>query len=125
MKKEVIKGIIAVVAIVVLLSVVFSFAQSNQPAQQTKLAKPTPDTVLTTGGTIAEKTGKSGAVPSLSGNDLIQAVPSLANLANIKVHQFSNIDSSHMTPAHWYNLSKTVDIILSDPNVEGVVGKGV
>ena len=78
--------------------------------------------VVTTGGTIAEKTGPhGGAVPAVSGSDLIEAVPGLGKLAQIKVIQFSNIDSSHMTPELWYNLSKVVDTALMNPSVAGVV----
>lgn len=80
-------------------------------------------TIVTTGGTIAEKPDpKTGAaVPALSGDDLIQAVPTLSKIANIKVVNFSNIDSSQMTPEMWAELSKTVDKILTDPEIKGVV----
>lgn len=79
--------------------------------------------VVTTGGTIAEKKSAAagGAVPALTGKELISAVPQLAHIANIRVVDFSNIDSSQMTPALWYNLSKKVDDILRDPDVRGVV----
>ncbi|NQT89964.1 MAG: asparaginase [Candidatus Omnitrophica bacterium] len=80
-------------------------------------------TVITTGGTIAEKVSakSGGAVPALSGKDLIDAVPGLSKVANIDVVNFCNIDSSQMTPEIWANLSKTADKILSDPSVKGVV----
>ena len=80
-------------------------------------------TIVTTGGTIAEKIDPKtgGAVPAVSGNDLIQAVPGLSKIANIKVVNFSNIDSSHMTPELWAKLSKKVDVILSNPKIKGVV----
>lgn len=79
--------------------------------------------IVTTGGTIAEKKDPKtgGAVPAVSGKDLIQAVPGLGKLAKIKVFPFSNIDSSHMTPEIWYNLSKKVDEILQDPKIKGAV----
>jgi L-asparaginase len=79
--------------------------------------------IVTTGGTIAEKTDPQtgGAVPAVSGADLIQAVPGLAKIANIQVFTFSNIDSSQMTPEIWYNLSKRVDSILKDPSIKGAV----
>jgi L-asparaginase len=79
--------------------------------------------VVTTGGTIAEKTDKKtgGAVPAVSGKDLVEAVPGLAKIANIKVINFSNIDSSQMTPELWAKLSKTVMKTLRDPKVRGVV----
>lgn len=79
--------------------------------------------IITTGGTIAEKTDPStgGAIPEVTGKDLISAVPSLKQIANIEVHQFSNIDSSQMTPEIWKNLSKKTDEILKDPQIKGAV----
>ncbi|MBD3231055.1 asparaginase [Candidatus Dependentiae bacterium] len=80
-------------------------------------------TIVTTGGTIAEKLDPKtgGAVPAVSGKDLIQAVPGLCKIANINVVNFSNIDSSQMTPELWAKLSKKVDEILSDSKIKGVV----
>ncbi len=79
--------------------------------------------VVSTGGTIAEKESKKtgGAVPALSGESLIEAVPGLEKLAQLSVIEFSNIDSSHMTPEMWRNLSKKVDEILDEKDVVGVV----
>jgi L-asparaginase len=79
--------------------------------------------VVTTGGTIAEKhSPKTGAaVPAISGCALVRAVPGLDTLAYIQVVPFSNIDSSHMTPEMWRNLSARVDEILQDSEVKGVV----
>lgn len=79
--------------------------------------------IVTTGGTIAEKTDPTGggAVPALSGKDLIKAVPELGKIANIKVVSYSNIDSSQMTPELWAGLSKAVDKELLDPTVKGAV----
>lgn len=79
--------------------------------------------VVTTGGTIAEKDDPKtgGAVPAVTGQALVKAVPGLDHLADIHVVQFSNIDSSHMTPQIWRKLSKTVDQILQNPEVVGVV----
>lgn len=79
--------------------------------------------IVTTGGTIAEKTDPKtgGAVPAVSGKSLVKAVPELLHYANIKVHNFSNIDSSQMNPAIWTKLSRKVDAILKDDRVKGVV----
>ena len=79
--------------------------------------------VVTTGGTIAEKLSSKtgGAVPAVSGDALLKAVPGLSKIAKIKVTEFSNIDSSQMTPELWAKLSKTVDRILEDPAVKGAV----
>ena len=79
--------------------------------------------IVTTGGTIAEKTDPKtgGAVPAVSGKDLIEAVPGLGKIADIEVVNLCNIDSSQMTPEIWAKLSKTVDERLADPKVKGVV----
>lgn len=79
--------------------------------------------VITTGGTIAEKADPvtGGAVPALSGKELLEAVPELAKLARIKVIQYSNIDSSQMTPELWAGLAKTVDRVLGDASIKGAV----
>lgn len=79
--------------------------------------------IFTTGGTIAEKIDPKtgGAVPAVSGNDLIEAVPELKKIANIKVVNFSNIDSSQMNPEIWARLSKKVDAVLKDSKIKGAV----
>jgi len=79
--------------------------------------------VVTTGGTIAEKDSPKtgGAVPAVTGQALVKAVPGLDHLADIHVVPFSNIDSSHMTPQIWQKLSQTVDEILANDEVAGVV----
>lgn len=79
--------------------------------------------VITTGGTIAQKTDPKtgGAVPAVSGEDLIKAVPGLAKVARIRVTCVCNIDSSQMTPQKWVEVSKAVDRELSDPQVAGAV----
>jgi L-asparaginase len=79
--------------------------------------------VISTGGTIAEKTSAltGGAVPALSGKALVGAVPQLVKVAKIKVVNYSNIDSSQMTPELWAGLSKTVDQVLGDPSIKGAV----
>ncbi|MGD9152564.1 MAG: asparaginase [Gammaproteobacteria bacterium] len=79
--------------------------------------------IVTTGGTVAEKIDPKTkkAVPAVSGDDLIEAIPALKKIANIKVVEFSDIDSSQMTPAIWLRLSKVVNRILKDPKITGVV----
>ena len=103
-------------ALVVVLSV-FGLLPAAFAAEKPLVA------VITTGGTIAEKLDpKTGAlVPAVSGKDLVGAVPGISALARIKVHQFGNIDSSHMTPRIWAGLSRKVDDVLSDPGVAGAV----
>jgi len=79
--------------------------------------------VITTGGTIAEKTDAKagGAVPAVTGKELVASVPGLAKVANVQVIEYSNIDSSHMTPELWAGLSKKVDEVLSKKKIIGAV----
>jgi len=114
MKKIMIKSVLAI------LGALFFFA--SLALAENKLNLPTV-VIITTGGTIAEKTDPNtgGAVPALSGNDLIDAIPPLSKVAHIKVINFSNIDSSQMTPQIWANLSIAVDKALEDPEVKGAV----
>ena len=79
--------------------------------------------VITTGGTIAMKYDPraGGAVPAVTGDELVNAVPPLGDICPLKVVEFSNIPSPHMTPAIMWKLSKTVDEILGKPDVTGVV----
>jgi len=78
--------------------------------------------IITTGGTIAEVTDpKTGASVPGKPDDLIKAVPEILKIANIRLVDFSNIDSSQMTPEIWAKLSKTTDAILRDNNIRGAV----
>jgi L-asparaginase len=97
----------------------FLFAEENMYGTNPNL--PTV-AIITTGGTIAEKTDpKTGASVPAKGADFVKAVPKLLDIANVKVVEFSNIDSSQMTPQMWAKLSKTVDNVLKDRKIAGVV----
>lgn len=74
--------------------------------------------VLATGGTIA---GRAGA-GQLTGAQLVEAVPELADLTQIEVEEFSRVGSSAMTPEHWLRLSRRVSALFeADPGLSGVV----
>ncbi len=79
--------------------------------------------VVTTGGTIAEKVtpGAAGAVPVLTGEELVAAVPELDQLADVRVVNFCNLDSAQMSPQVWCELSAVVDEQLAYPAVVGAV----
>ncbi|KPK33221.1 MAG: hypothetical protein AMS24_01905 [Chlamydiae bacterium SM23_39] len=79
--------------------------------------------IFTTGGTISEKTDPktNDSIPALSGEELIANVPELNKIANIKLIDFCNLDSSQMSPEIWANLSKKVDETLKDPKIVGAV----
>jgi len=79
--------------------------------------------VVTTGGTIAMKIDPAtgAAVPALSGDALIAAVPGLAKIATLEVVQFCNIDSSWMSPELWLRLGPAVQKLVARQDVAGVV----
>jgi L-asparaginase len=54
-------------------------------------------TVLSTGGTIASTGGDDGKTPTASGEDLIDAVPGLGELASFTVERVANVSGFDMT----------------------------
>lgn len=118
-----------IVSITLITTFLFSISIANA-RQQTYLIEylshnPTLPTIgiVTTGGTIAEKLNlKTGRVtPIVSGQDLVDAVPCLLKQANIRLIHFSLIDSSHMSVELWAKLSRVVNGLLDDPNINGVI----
>ncbi len=112
------------------IGLVFLFnaaAQADQQEPGLEFASRDPEllsvAIIATGGTIAERTDPQtgGAVPAVSASDLVSAVPGLSKLANIGVLQFSNIDSSQMTPMDWARLSATLDQVLSRDDISGAI----
>jgi len=65
-------------------------------------------TIIGTGGTIASKIDyKTGAVhPSFSTKDLLNAIPELAGIANIKTKVLFNILSENMNPQNWTKIAQ-------------------
>lgn len=77
--------------------------------------------VVTTGGTIAMKADHTGlASPSLSGDDLIAAIPSLKKRAAVDVFAFCNVPSSYITMDHLVRLRNYIDQ-LGEQGYAGVV----
>jgi L-asparaginase len=82
--------------------------------------------VIGTGGTIAgsapaatQTTGyRAGAV---SVTRLVQDLPHLADLANIRTSQPFSIGSQHMTSANWLQLAALVREAIADAAVDGIV----
>lgn len=81
--------------------------------------------ILATGGTIAgaassdlDTAYKSGAVTV---DILINAVPKLQEIAEIKGEQISNIGSQEMNDAVWLKLAKRINELLASDECDGVV----
>jgi len=82
--------------------------------------------VLATGGTIAGEAGDaaktSGYKAGVVGVDkLLEAVPSLSQVARIHSEQVASIDSKDMTPVLWAALCTRVNALLAQDNIDGVV----
>ena len=79
--------------------------------------------ILATGGTIASTydQGRRGFVPVLSGAQLAERVPELAQHARIEVEQICNVHGADMTPAIWMTILRRTRELLALPDVAGVV----
>ncbi|ENN96536.1 glutamyl-tRNA(Gln) amidotransferase subunit D [Methanocaldococcus villosus KIN24-T80] len=66
--------------------------------------------ILSTGGTVASKVDYStGAVhPSFTADDLIRAVPEIADIANIEGRAILNILSENMKPKYWIKIAEEI-----------------
>src|SRR5262245_37390254 len=82
------------------------------PAAPAAPAAPLPRLlVITTGGTIG-----------LNGQELVDAVPQLATIADIKVESFVSFGSSSMRPEHWVGLSRRINqAFQEDRGLRGVI----
>lgn len=54
-----------------------------------------------------------GEIPALTGQNLLESVPGLAEIARIRLVPFCNIDSSQMTPDIWLKLPARGDALLA------------
>lgn len=83
-------------------------------------------TILATGGTIAGSGASStttiGYTAATVGvQQLIQAVPEMAKVANVTGEQVFQIASESMGNEHWLALAKRVNVLLNQANVDGIV----
>ena len=112
----------SMIALFGFLLVMVSAAQAQDGAQA-KLANVT---ILATGGTIAgtgaTSTTTVGYTAATVGvQRLIQAVPELAKVANVSGEQVFQIASENMSNEHWLTLAKRINVLLAQPNVDGIV----
>ena len=102
------------------------FAMSQAAQAQVAAPKMPNVTILATGGTIAG-TGASSTTTvgytaaTVGVQRLIQAVPELAKVANVTGEQVFQIASENMSNEHWLTLAKRVNVLLAQPNVDGIV----
>jgi L-asparaginase type II len=83
--------------------------------------------VLSTGGTIAgsgsSSTDLSNYKPgAILGEQLVKAVPQISQIADVRVEQVVNVNSSDITIDNWLTLAKRIQAILKEtPAVSGFV----
>lgn len=82
--------------------------------------------VLATGGTIAGSAPSPSEVinyqaGAIGVGELLEAVPQLCDVADVKGEQLCNIDSKDMTDAIWWRLVTRVNEILATDEADGVV----
>lgn len=93
---------------------------AHAEAQSTELPRVV---VLATGGTIASRFDpEAGALrAAITGEELVQAVPELSELARMSVEQIANVNSWDMTPAIWRALEARANALLAESDVAGIV----
>jgi L-asparaginase len=82
--------------------------------------------ILATGGTIA---GTAGTATQTTGytaakvgvDQLLEAVPDLKKIANVRGEQVAQVASESMTNDVWLKLAKRVNTLLAQPDVDGIV----
>jgi L-asparaginase len=79
--------------------------------------------LITTGGTIAQKMDDNygGAVPTLSGEDILKSIPELSKYAEFTVFPVSNIDSRDMDFHIYTKMAETVREINHNPDIDGAI----
>ena len=104
----------------------FGFLFLLVTAAQAQTAKLPNVTILATGGTIAgtgaiSTTTVGYTAATVGVQALIQAVPEMTKVANITGEQVFQIASENMGNEHWLALAKRVNVLLAQPDVDGIV----
>lgn len=108
-----------IMCIVLVFALNAALAANAEPESKGKIV------VLATGGTIAGvgEAGKTaGYKPgSLTAEQLLSAVPELADVAEIEAIQVCNVNSDDITAGIWLTLADTINRMAADPEVKGFV----
>ncbi len=102
------------------LAVVMSAAAYAQDAKRPNIV------ILATGGTIAGTAASATQVAGYTAakvavEQLIDAVPDLKKVANVKGEQVAQVASESMTNDIWLKLAKRVNALLAQADVDGIV----
>lgn len=79
--------------------------------------------LITTGGTISMRYDPAlgGAVPAVSGDELLQMVPGVEDVAQLELIEFANVPSCYMTPQMIFDLCGLIRTTLAREDIDGVV----
>jgi len=82
--------------------------------------------ILATGGTIAGTAASATQVAGYTAakvpvEQLLDAVPDLKKVANVKGEQVAQVASESMTNDIWLKLAKRINVLLAQPDVDGIV----
>jgi L-asparaginase len=113
----------AVISVVAALGLGSMYAVAQEEADEQQLPRVV---VLATGGTIAGSSESTTDTTNYSsgqkeGNELVRAVPEIADVANVDVVQIVNVGSPDLTNDNLLQLSKATSEYLADDDVSGIV----
>ncbi len=76
-----------------------------------------------TGGTISMRfdPATGGAVPALSGEEILAYDPGLRTFADLEVIDFGRFPGPHMTPDRMWALSELIAELIARPEIDGIV----
>lgn len=79
--------------------------------------------LIFTGGTISMRVDPltGGAIPALSGEEILALVPGLADLAEFDLTDFARWPGPHVTPRRMLDLARLVRSKLADQTIQGAV----
>src|SRR5437667_392337 len=79
--------------------------------------------IVFTGGTISMRLDPTagGAVPMLSGEEILAQVPGLEQIAQVVTTDFARLPGPHITPSRMLELSRVIASQLADERANGVV----
>lgn len=64
--------------------------------------------LITTGGTIASRSGEGGLSPQMSAEEILRHVPSVPERCRVESLPLYNLDSTNMEPRHWLGMAHAV-----------------
>ena len=79
--------------------------------------------IFFTGGTISMRVdpNSGGAIPALSGEEIVAQVPGLNEVADFTIINFAKLPGPHITPPKMLDLAREVAAQLADPQIAGAV----